>query len=49
MPLKNGFSRKYVSAHISYEMKTHPAMKQKQVVAIALSVAKQAKAARRKK
>lgn len=49
MPLVKGYSKKSVSKNISTEMKKHPDMSQKQVVAIALSVAKKAKAKRKVK
>lgn len=46
MPLKKGYSRKSVSANIRTEMKA--GRPQKQAIAIALNVARKAKAARRK-
>lgn len=42
MPLKKGYSSKTIGKNIAYEMKKHPGQSQKQNVAIALSIAREA-------
>ncbi len=42
MPLKKGYSPKSISRNIGYELKSNPAMKPAQAVAIALSTARKA-------
>jgi len=39
MPLKKGSSKKTIAANFHTEKKAHPDMKQKQMIAIVLSVA----------
>ena len=48
MPLKKGSGKKTISKNMKMEMKKHPEMPHKQVVAIVLSVAKKSKKGGRK-
>ena len=49
MPLKKGYSAKTIGKNISYEMKKHPNMPQKQAVAIAYAVKREAQSKRNPK
>jgi hypothetical protein len=49
MPLTRGSAKKTISKNIKTELKAHPEMKQKQAVAIALSVARKSAGLKPKK